>query len=471
LALAFPVDGSFFAHDVSMRSLFLALPGLALVLAAAGRLRELPRWPLWCALLALLLAAGPLHQLLRAIVPPAGLSRFVMADYRGFVVLGLVLAGVHWLDLPAADAPKWRLWPLALAGLLLAGVHLLGLARPHSAQDRVAQLMLVAVAAACSWPRWQVRPAHARRVLGALALLAGMLLLYQLRSPGPFRNAQVVMLCVLAGAAMLALTQAPLRQHWPLALLTLALLTTADWGRVHQGQRSFAPPVQDGVPWLEASIGPFQAARASLAQRLDANACRGTRRDPPPGPARWAGYYTGEPHLQDHGIKLVPHKKILADEHLREFARQSWRMVALPPADGAAQARMLAAAPAVAGVSCASADSAAATYLVDLPAPQRMVENEVHWPGWSATLACRSGCEPGRTLRIEPESALGFRSWSLPAGQWEMKVRFVAPHRAAGWAAPGVGVALWVLLGVMLWRAERMVNCPAPCRTPRFHAR
>jgi hypothetical protein len=351
--------------------------------------------------------------------------------------------------------------PLPLAAFV--GLYAIDLYRTYvslvvpSAADML-QAVLVAIGALALLllPR-RTRHWLAPTTLLALSLVA-MLLVYQLEVPRPDRNGQVVMLCVVTGAVLLALHEAPLRRPAPALLAALALLTTADWTRVTWDQRYFAPALEDGQAWLESAVGPLDQARGALARSLQAQACRAARVDPPgAGPVRWAGYYDGVPHLQDHAIKLTTHKAILKDPHLREFARQPWRMVSVAPGrDLLPQA--LADAPAQDGAACLKAGTADATYVIDAAAPQRLVENEIHWPGWTATLICRLHCPAGSTLELQPTSTLGFRTWEVPAGTWEMRVRFVQPHQAPARLVTATGLLLWLALGVLAargWFASR----------------
>ena len=504
LALAFPVDGSYFSHDLSMRSLFIAVPGLALLLAASGRIRQLPKWPLLCALLALLIAAGPLHRLLVTLVPPAGLSRFVMADYRGFVALGLILSGVQLVQVAPVRMTGFRIWPLVLAGLLIMGLQVLGWERSYASEDRIAQAMLLLVALGCSAPALQSRLAgvevNAALVAGIAAvylyqnyvsmllpaasgallwvlicfgaftlvvlsvgrlrrrlelttlsawLLIALYLVYLAHVVRPDRNGQAVALSVLASATLLALASHPVRRLRSQGLALLMVLTVLDWARVTWDQNYFAPPVQDGTPWIESVTGPFDLTHEALVSRLTSDTCRGARRDMPPPlieRAPWAGYYTGEFYLQDHAVQLAPQRKVLADPALKSFAQLPWRMVALPDGSALATADQLAAAIPASGATCLAWDTAAATYVVELAKPQLLVENEIFWDGWSATLVCRAGCLSGATLDLRAIAVLGFRGWQLPAGRWEMRTHFVPPHRTLAWSVTLGGLVAWLVL-------------------------
>jgi hypothetical protein len=198
----------------------------------------------------------------------------------------------------------------------------------------------------------------------------------------------------------------------------------------------------------------MDVARRELDARLQAQACRPARVDPPEnaGPARWAGYYTGEPHMRDHGIKLTPVQAILRTAGLSAFAQQPWRMVEVPRTAPEPGAEPLARMGTAASATCMWAGTATARYRIDASNAQRLVENEMFWAGWSARLTCLERCAPGSVMTLQPSSTSGFRTWDVPAGSWQMDLRFETPHRAAGWAATGAGLAIWMLVGLLLVR-------------------
>lgn len=81
-------------------------------------------------------------------------------------------------------------------------------------------------------------------------------------------------------------------------------------------------------------------------------------------------------------------------------------------------------------------------YKILLPRPTIMVENEVYFPGWSASLV--SGDD---VTVINAFSVNGFfRAWMLPAGEYEMRARFEFPHGRVYNAVSIVSLIVWILL-------------------------
>ena len=61
-------------------------------------------------------------------------------------------------------------------------------------------------------------------------------------------------------------------------------------------------------------------------------------------------------------------------------------------------------------------------YEVDLREPRLMIENEVHFPGWTAQVANRAD----RIAAVEVNGV--FRGWVLPAGHYTLVTSFALPQ-------------------------------------------
>jgi hypothetical protein len=86
-------------------------------------------------------------------------------------------------------------------------------------------------------------------------------------------------------------------------------------------------------------------------------------------------------------------------------------------------------------------------YQVSLSQPVLMVENEIYYTGWQATLTYPDG----RTQQIQAVESNGvFRGWELPAGQYQMRAFFRFPHLETY-----AGVSL---LGVLIWLGAILVH-------------
>lgn len=96
-------------------------------------------------------------------------------------------------------------------------------------------------------------------------------------------------------------------------------------------------------------------------------------------------------------------------------------------------------------------------YTLSLAKPMLMVENEIYFPGWSATLKSEQ-----RSSQIQAISVNDiFRAWQLPAGNYEMTARFELPNL---WVYNGISIAsltLWVLIFFGRNRSRNIRSCMA----------
>ena len=88
------------------------------------------------------------------------------------------------------------------------------------------------------------------------------------------------------------------------------------------------------------------------------------------------------------------------------------------------------------------------TYSVSLNEPQLMIENESFFPGWTATLIY-----PDKQVQIQAiEVNDVFRSWALPAGEYEMKSNFQFPNFVTYQIISLSAFATCALVIVVFWR-------------------
>ena len=398
-AFAFPVETPFFDHDVTMRSLFVGLPviGLVLIRCSLGRMRQAAVL-LGTGALAMAMASGWLHSILIAWLTPLGYSRFVMADYRGFIGLVQVLFAVQALQLLSEGlrpAPRWRhVWIAALIAYVFCGLLIM---KPDGITSHLIAISLVLTASLLWWAQTLGQSAKSRR----LAVVAGLL-----------------------------------------------VLTLADWGRVVWDAPYFSSPGR--VAALEAQIGSFVDTRAALdARLLNPPACRPARvniAEAEPARLPWLGYYTGQYMTQDYSgpMKLLRHRLILASESLIAFSMKAWTAVALPT-PGPATIEQLVTAP-IAGMDCVQYGTTHLQYKVHLDAPTLVVENEVYWPGWSASL---------KGTTITAVEVHGFRGWQLPAGEYTLRTDFHTPHLKQGIIVSLLGLFLWLAVIIALLLSHR----------------
>lgn len=401
--------------DVSMSSAYVTLPVVALAcVLPVGQLRRLaPEAGVF--LLALGLLPGdrsPLFRLLIAALPPLGLSRFPSSDYRCFLALPLILAALAALQGLRDGAIAGRALALrsAAAGALLA----CGIASAHG-------------------HAWGAAPAMREAAL--------------LQACGAF----------LVGAATFALA-ARLRGRggpvsWRAAALLLCLVLGDAW-RVLPALRTWRdiPPDRYTGPWGRPVP---ETGRLPIEGRLEEPPARRPARVAPVDVMAfaWGGCLTGDYLTIDVGAtRIAAREQAGRDAALESYLKEPWRPILLEPPRLASGAPVrldagLLARPAPPGeVEQLRYGLDAIRYGVNLRRPALLVENELYFRGWTATVA------PGGPV-IEAVAVEGaLRGWNLPAGTYQLEARFEFPG-AAAWRAASLGaLAAWLLLWLRVRR-------------------
>ncbi|EYS96637.1 hypothetical protein CF68_20075 [Cupriavidus sp. SK-4] len=517
LSFAFPINSSYFGHDISMRSFFVGFPVVALFLMGIAEVRRRMMWPLISGLIALLMAAGPLHQILVLMIPPLGLSRFVMADYRALIGLVAILVAVTVLDDHQGGKRAGNIWPLLFGIFVWYGVHALNLERAYAKEDHIALLMVLLVVVAAILNRFAARllgwtleplvfvvgavfiwyssyllnvmptPARAEvisviRWLAILALGLNFLCsLFMKKSLEPLliifsaivaayiastllvarvnQNGVMIPIAITAVLTIVALSPVFLQSGRGLVMPALATVAISHWMCVTWTERYFAPPAQDGTAWVESIAGKFSDTREALKRQLRTETCRGPRHDVPlPTADRfpWSGYYSGQYFMQDYSgpMKFQRQQSILGSDDLRGFAMLPWTMVAVSDLHRTHDAD-LSKAPRVDAV-CSAYGTTEIRYQIDLGVPTAVVENEIYSKGWSARLLCDDCGWSGGAKDIFPVDVKGFRGWQLPAGRYVLIARFDTPYRTLGMAITLLGIGLWIAIGWSIMRPKRI---------------
>jgi hypothetical protein len=145
---------------------------------------------------------------------------------------------------------------------------------------------------------------------------------------------------------------------------------------------------------------------------------RPPRHDALPGRYRAAGYLAGELLTGDYGANdLEARGRIERDPPSAAFVRMAWTAVLLPA--GASGDEIFTATHTARGkVRQTAWGNDRNEYKVRLDDPALLVENELYFPGWTATLSAHE-------TPVEAERIRGaFRGWRLPPGRYRMTTRF-----------------------------------------------
>jgi hypothetical protein len=395
-SLIYSVDNYYFGHDISMRSLSVGLPAIALLLIGLINLnwRIWNKWVFFSGILALLMSTGLLHGIVIKLLSPIGFSRFTLADYKGFIALAIILLAVS--TLPSIENTKRKdnyIWAVVLLLFLWIGNQLLSINKLGWFSEGT-QLFFV---------------------------LISTIIVF-----GPLRRK---------------------KPRWVLPLIII--ITLFDWGRIHWETPVFA--MKEGQAYCEAASNRV-ANKKLLDNRLaNTNECRQSRVNNPGGDFAhysWRGYYSGEYMMQDYSgpMKFNRQQKILANTGLTDFAALPWHMVIIPNEVKYNTIDFQSAI--VANVKCISYGTTEIHHVVDVPIPSLAIENEIYWLGWQAKLINLNNNEHEF---IKPIDVNGFRGWYLPAGKYEMVETYETPYKKSSLSLAILGGLIWLSVLYVLW--------------------
>jgi hypothetical protein len=425
--MAFPREGLWIDHlpglflsnaalpgEISMTSTYVSLPMLLLACCAPRSALRSGWTYLATGAVAAILVTGdhsPLGPLIKNWVPIMALSRFPSSDYRVFVAMPLLVLATAGLRAIVEHRLTWA--SLAVRGALSIGWLAWGLAR--------------------------VAPPTTSDGAGAIAV-AGV---------------------SVATIAILRRKTAPVA----LAVAAAVLLVAIDAARVLPDIQGWRQPDMAGYE-LRMGLPRYTRNRGRrLAASYIFRSLPATRpaRIAPRGLIRWYGYVDGEYLTTDLTPSVLRASgEVSANELYSTYMLREWRPLVVDPAETGTDADgvVLSNDQITAGLAGEGSSTAVRqtrygvneiVYQVSLAAPRVLVENEMYFPGWTATLGT------GNAQVIEAVPANGvFRAWRLPAGEYTMVARFEFPHLRLLWLAAGTSTAIW--LAIWFLSRESMVG-------------
>lgn len=410
--------------DPSMRSAFVTAPVL-IGLAYATRRTFAEHFPLYVlgAAALLVVTGSPLYTLLTKLLPPLGYSRFPSADFRALAALPMtVLAAAHFERLLTdRAAPAAALTRLALgAG---AAVALCAVLAPE--------------------------PLQQASLTSGLLLAAGALIHASLKRASAVRTCLI--LCAAVAVSGL-LYHKENDKTWRVADFEAAYERLYD---------QFSDDSGTVYTYRKEVVGAA-ALRARLKTPLTE---RPARRESQIGFIpdvtfwSWRGYYTGAFMMTDYtsGMQLRHPWGVLRHPFVRSFMTRPSNWLTLAPDTPLTDADQLSSAVAEdrrdrASVRMTRFEPHGSVYEISAGAPFTLVENELHFSGWSGRLST------GQKLDARSAGAL-LRSWDLPAGDYTLTTRFEMPWLKRSALISLVCTLLWL---AWVWRIRRGRPTPAP---------
>jgi hypothetical protein len=400
-ALVYNIDNPYFAHNIAMRSLFVGIPVIALLLRGLKDWRLWNKWILFSCLLAVLMPIDVIHLITVKVFPPFGYSRFPMTDYKGFIGLGLILLSVSSLQyIETTNRKDNYIWVIILLLFLWIGNNFLSINGGGWFGDGMRILAIV---------------------------LATILVLEPLQAKKPF-----------------------------LVIPALIIIALFDWTRVNWSAIYFV--TAQGQEYCETSSNRI-VNRTLLGERLENNSeCRPARINIEGADFlhfSWRGYYSGEYMLQDNSgpMQFRRHQILMANTSLVNFAILPWRMVSIPDESQINTIDLQSAIPT--NAKCISYGTTEIHHTIDIQTPSLVVENEIYWLGWQAKLI---NADNKAYEAISAIDVNGFRGWYLPAGKYDMIETYKTPYKKRALLLTIVGFLIWLCLPYILWNHRIQFN-------------
>ena len=177
---------------------------------------------------------------------------------------------------------------------------------------------------------------------------------------------------------------------------------------------------------------------------------------------RWKGYLTGMYLMTDEGsTRLVSRQTALNDNTYFQYMCQSWTPLLLEIPEEAHNNKKIFLPKTIFSefqnihdenlVTQTHYGINDITYKVSLDEPKLMVENEIYFPGWGATLIY-----PDSEVELEALVVNDvFRAWLLPAGDYEMKAHFEFPYFVIYQIISLSAFVVWLGIIVTFWLRSR----------------
>jgi len=172
---------------------------------------------------------------------------------------------------------------------------------------------------------------------------------------------------------------------------------------------------------------------------------------------QWKGIIDGSYMMRNKGDVILKSRDIAIKEPYRQFMFKEWAPLLLDLAIENSQTKIslpettfenLKHSPIQSSVIQTHYGINSINYQVSLDEPKLMIENEIYFPGWTATLIY-----PDKEVQLQAiEVNDVFRAWYLPAGDYEMTANFQFPNFVTYQIISLSAFAIWIVIVVVFWR-------------------
>lgn len=415
-------NNNIFAEEISMSSAFVTLPIFVLLFFVSGRYLK-QWWPIaFVSLVSMWMIGGPNSLLWYLISRSLSLfrySRFPSSDYRTFIVIPIIFFAVLGLKTILEREIGWKQFIGRAAGVVVI----------------VAQITY-----------FSYLPAHQVDVWTEIEPVV--------------HTIQIVTILLIALSGYIFIKKWSSLSHLLLVGIVFVLIGVNGWTVISAMETWQAPDIESVYANLTWSLK--ENGRLITYQLIE--------KFPNQRPARavkenpfdfgWEGYLNGR-YLQND---LVPNflksaQAVNADPVYLQYMLSEWTPLLLENQNIQSTNLEI---PRTVFSDRLRADPQASknfiqqtrygineiTYKIALSEPRIFIENEIYFPGWKARLKTQNG-----DTNIQAISTNGvFRTWALPAGNYEMVASFVFPNTALYRGASIASLLLW--MGVLIFRRK-----------------
>jgi len=175
---------------------------------------------------------------------------------------------------------------------------------------------------------------------------------------------------------------------------------------------------------------------------------------------KWKGVLTGDFMLGDSGNTVLQSRvKVVKSNIYTEFMLMKWTPLLLDPNIDSNQSKIYLLKQKFSKFDKITEQTSVIqthygindiTYQVSLDEPKLMIENEIYFPGWTATLIY-----PDKQLELEAKVVNDvFRAWLLPEGDYEMIANFEFPNFVNYQIISLSALMVWIGTVIVFWKKQ-----------------
>jgi len=414
--------------QVVMSSVFITLP--ILILASFLSILELKKYwiffvPLIIAILMIPGDRSPFHEFITSIIPTLNLSRFPSSDYRIFLAIPIIIFGILSLKTIIEKRLSWKfiLIRSIFVGIwFIAGISIF---YPGIIDAQVVFAIFI-------------------MFLTILTIMYSSRIIKYFGNSSNLTTQKKILLPVVIFSLLILVDGFSVIYDIPTWMVpSISKLYEEQFMNLIEDDKLVTFGIFENMPSErpEREITPNKAAFS------------------------WKGYLTGKYMMQDsvQGARLKPRAIVESNEIYTEYMLMKWTPILLDPNsiqienDGISLNENT-----FTNLKSSYEDYIKQThygidditYEVSLGEPTLLVENEMYFPGWKATLIY-----PDKEVEIESLVVNKvFRSWLLPTGNYEMKANFQFPNLILYKMISVIAFVIWVSLVIIYCRKGKIYN-------------